>query len=223
MGAYTVSFRRILACLMVGLVLTTTFALAPAEVPGLFEPTPALAATTKQKIRNAYRKKVKKLCNANSNNGRRYSYYKFADVYGSSAEELLVVTPANGGSGNYLRIYTYKKGKVVLLLKDGWGSKCPDSWYRFYKKGKGFVMQRRGWGMENYNYYQLRGGKFKLVLTRGRQSTLGGATENGPWGYWDCINDKELTKAAFTKRARTIAKGSSKKISASWKWTLMSL
>ena len=190
--------------------------LAPLAASSPVGPTVAHAQTTKQKIRTAYKKKAKAI--AKSSQYRGYADYKFVDVYGNSGEELIVMTQAKAGSGNYFFIYTYANGKVKLLLKEGFGGKCPVTWFRFYKKGKSFIIQRRGWGMEIYYYYQIKGGKYHHALTRSRQSKLAGAAKNGPWSYYDCIKNINLTKAQFAKRTKTIAIGARKTVNAFSGW-----
>ena len=95
-------------CLLAALAINTALAYAPTDVDVLLAPTTAKAATLKQKIRAAYKKQAKKLARSYSSG---YVHYKIVDVCGSSVEEMLVKR------GDDLCIYTYKNGKVKLLLK----------------------------------------------------------------------------------------------------------
>lgn len=207
----------------IALALNLACAIAPATFDAPLSPTVAQAQTTKQKIRSAYRKQVKKIAKAHAaSSGRRFAYYKFVDVCGSSQEELLVWSwMDDASSGAQLHVYTYKSGKVKLLLHESWGNKCGDSGYQFYKKSNGMVIKRLGWGMEICSYYKMSGGTYKLVAQKMRQSTLAGANENGPWSYSDAKGS--IAKSTFNKRVKAVTKGSCKKVKASYTWTTMTV
>jgi hypothetical protein len=208
--------------LAASLALSVASAIVPPTQANLLSPTTAQAQTASAQAKAAYRKEVKRLAQANpKSSGRRYARYKYLDVYGSSVEELLVMTPARSGSGIYIRIYTYSGGKVKLLLMDNFGSKSPDVWHHFYKSSNGFVMCRRGWGMENYYYYKMVGSRYKMVLSRGRRSISGGSSSNGPWGYTDSSQVRNISKAEFDARAKQITRGPVRKLVSSSRWVYM--
>ena len=88
----------ILVCILTALGINLFAILLPPSPSNPVGPSVALAQTAKQKARAAYRKQAKKLARANKSSGRRYARYRFADVYGGSGEEMLVVTPPMGAA-----------------------------------------------------------------------------------------------------------------------------
>lgn len=207
----------IAVCILTALGLNLFAMLLPPSPSIPVGPSMALAQTAKQKARAAYRKQAKKLARANTSSGRRYARYRFADVYGGSGEEMLVVTPADGGSGSYLRIYTYKAGKLKLLLKEGLYG---DVWYHFYKKSGAFTLYRVGHGGKGYFYYKASGGKYKLVLMKTSYMEGYDGTYSS-WSYYDRRSGEYIGSSAFSQRVKAIAKGACKKVAASWKWSYM--
>lgn len=215
MNALRFRAKRIAGCLMLALALLLTAALMPGESVPVLGATP-VAAATKAQVRKAYKQQVKKLARLTPDYDHG-AHYKIVDVLGNKTEELLVMTRDGGGSGSTLRIYTYANGKVKRICTTGvYG----DNWYKFYRSAKGFVMHSSGHGGESYRYFKRGKSSYKLVASKGRQSVNGGSAENGPWSYYNA-KGSELSKAAFTKKAKAVARGSYKKVGPSYKWTWM--
>ena len=91
---------------------------------------------------------------------------------------------------------------------------------KVYRKTKSFVMYCSGHGSEHYDYYTMKNGKYKMVASKGRQSTAGGSMYTGPWGYSDG-SFGEISESEHNSRVAKLRKGSSKTTKVS-KWKTLS-
>ena len=139
-------------------------------------------------------------------------YYAYIDIYGSKLDELVCVS-RGGGSARILRIYTFASGKVKKMLDT---SMYGDNWYEFYKSCNSFVMYCSGHGGEMYRYFQVSGGTYKEVAYMSRQSTAGGGSYDGPWGYY--IGGSEVSESRFYSYTMDLTTGDVGHLQSHYNW-----
>ncbi len=180
---------------------------------------PLAASGGRAAMRYAYLSKVQEVLWSSAAWGGSYhsAQYRFADVYGSSTEELLITYKLPQGSGSKLQVYTYSGGQVVMLLDTGYYGALE---YCFYKAGNALVLHTGGHGGEGYALHALAPGASQGNLAlRGRTSTRYGGSTDGEWNYY--VNDKSSTKSAYDSVLARYARGNAVVIDASNGWSLM--
>ena len=117
-------------------------------------PMEAQAAVSKAKVRKAYKKYIEKNINLSD---YPYAEFKYFDIDKDGIPEMIMQYEA-GVRGN-CRIYTYYKGKVILLHKEFNG--CGQiSWYKKY-----FVLhQSNGASDSSITVYKISNHKLKKVM-----------------------------------------------------------
>ena len=158
-------------------------------------------AVLDKKAKKAYAKALKSLSSANHR-----VYYKYADVSGGSAVELVALVFPTEAMWSRGVIYTMKSGKPKRVMdQSSYGY-----WNKLiaYKQAKSFVFYGSSHNVDSYGYYKQTSGKYKQVAVRSRM--WGSST----WSYSVPSGStyKAVSKAAFNKKARPLLEGKAKKV-----------